>query len=131
MPHLPQGVLEGLREDVGGRALGLRDQDIERLRRDAVVRDRAREQELADLRAVAVDDHELIVELEQGQHRLRRCGGDRLLLLGRALAAVRIYGIAPDGDDQSPGKCEWRVNGCRSPGEPRNAGDPLLGEVPF
>lgn len=101
-----QRVLERLCEDVGGRALGLRDQYVQRLRRDACARDRAGKQELADLRSVAMNDDQLVVEFEQREHRLRGCCGDRFLRFRSACALGRVDCIAPDGDNQAAGDHE-------------------------
>jgi hypothetical protein len=62
-----------------------------------------------------VHDDELIVELQQGQHRTRGQLGNRLLPFRRVVALGRVDGVAADGDDQSARNLVRVVHGCSSP----------------
>jgi len=93
-------------------ALCLRDQDVERLRRDAIARDGTCEQQLADLWAVAVHDDKLVVQLKQRQHGPGQSGGDDLLLLRRAPAFAGVERVAADRNDQAARDQRISPHGC-------------------
>ena len=98
-----QRVLQRLHEQVGDAALAVRHADVERHRRNAVAGQRLPHQDLADHGAVAVGDHQLVVEQRQRQQRLGGACGDDLLLVGRAADFLRMRGIAADGDHEAFG----------------------------
>ena len=80
-------VAELLLEDVADHALGLRAEDVERVRLDLRVRRRLQRQQ-ADLRAVAVGEHQLVLLRDGGQRRRGGADVDALVLGGHRLAAL-------------------------------------------
>ena len=92
-------VSELLLDQVADHALGLGAEQVERVRLDLLV-GRALEGEQADLRPVAVRDHELVLERERGE-RLAGSPRVRALVLGRERLASPEQRVPAECDDDA------------------------------
>ena len=97
----PQGVLDRLHQEVPDPALTMRHADIHRHRRNAAHGQHLTHHNFADHGAIAVRDHQLIVDL--GQRQQGFCGllRDGLLLLGSAADVFRMHGVPADGNHKA------------------------------
>ncbi len=96
-------ITERVRDREADGRLGLSDAPVERHRRDDVPSEFVLDQEVADLRAVAVGDDELEVDrCEQMGHLLHR-GTDRRGLLGRGTGGTGRGDRVPPEREHDPG----------------------------
>ena len=98
---LAQCVFQRLDQKIGDPALGMGDADIQGHRRNGVARHRLAHQDLADDRAVAMGDHQLVVEQGQWQQGLGGLGGNVLLLPRGSLDVLGMGGVPANGDEDS------------------------------
>ena len=101
-----QQVAELLLQDVADHPLGLRAQDIERVRLDLLVR-RALQGEQPDLRAVAVGQHELVIPGHCRQRRRRGAHVGSLRLRRHRLAALQQGVTAQRDHDPHVSRPGW------------------------
>ena len=95
---LAQLVEDGPLQHVAHAALGHGVADVEGKSGDGGGRRLHLQQDVAHLRAVAVDDDQLVALADDLHHQLRRFLGVAVLFLGRALFAGLQHGIAPKSD---------------------------------
>jgi hypothetical protein len=98
---LEERVVEGLGQQVADLALGLRAQNVERRRRNDRRGHLGADRQEADLRAVAVGDHDLgAAALGQRDETARRGHQVAALDLGGARFAAPDQGVAAQGDGE-------------------------------
>ncbi len=93
-------VQQALLQDVAQAALGHRDQHVQRHRGDIVPRLLVLQQQVADLRSVAVRDDEVVASLDQAQQQPGDVIGVALVVLDRARLALLHERVAAHGDER-------------------------------
>ena len=88
-------------EQVADLALGHRDQRVERERRGLLLAELLLQQQRADVRAVAVGEHDLVTGRAQGEHGLDDLAHVLELLRPRSGLTGLDQGVAADGDDDA------------------------------
>ncbi len=106
-------------QQVADLPLGGRDQRVQRQRRGLLLAERLLQQQRADLRAVAVGQHDLVALRAQRQHRLRDLAHvGELLVPGPDLPGLHDRVPADRDDDAHPGTwsghVSYRIRPCES-----------------
>ena len=124
-----QAIADGLLQHEPDRALGLRDADVERLRRDLRRRLLGLHEDVPDLRTVAVDDDQLVAVADDLRQPARGLLRARDLLFLRAAILGTKQRIAAEGDDRQLHQRSSRSSGMvmqRGPPRARDSSLPAI-----